>query len=46
MILERKDGLHLVCTWDRGVQRGGPNLVGRGEHYQVTYFEGYSPDDE
>jgi hypothetical protein len=46
VILERTDGLFYVCTWDRGVTRGGPILVGAGEPYEVTYFDGYGPDDE
>jgi hypothetical protein len=45
VILECLGGPYLVCTWDRGVHRGEPILVGAGEPYQVTYFDGYRPDD-
>jgi hypothetical protein len=46
VILECLGGPYLVCTRDRGVQRGEPILVGAGEPYQVTYFDGYRPDDQ
>jgi hypothetical protein len=37
------DGPYLVCTESRGVRRGEPILVGFGEVYGVTYFDGYDP---
>jgi len=43
-ILETESGPFLVCTHSRGVVRGEPILVGRGEPYQVTYFDDYWPD--
>jgi hypothetical protein len=48
LIFECPGGLYLVSTWDRGAQRGDPILVKAGEPYQVqvTYFDGYGPDDE
>ena len=29
----------LVCTYNRGVRRGGPVLVGKDEATEVTYFK-------
>ena len=44
VILEVDGGPYLVCTWDRGVKRGEPILVGP-EPYEIIYFDGYGPDD-
>ena len=45
MILEHVDGPFLVCTYNRGVRRGEPILVGAGEPYEIVYFAGYGPDE-
>jgi hypothetical protein len=45
VILERVDGLFLVCSYNCGVQRGDPFLVGAGEPYRVVYFAGFGPED-
>jgi hypothetical protein len=34
-----------VCSWDRGVKRGEPILVGENTVNDVIYFAGYGPDD-
>jgi hypothetical protein len=45
VILECVSGLFLACSYNRGVQRGDPVIVGAGEPYQVVYFDGFGPDD-
>ena len=35
----------LVCTYNRGVIRGGPVLVGKNEAIEVTYFREKSVPD-
>lgn len=43
VIFESEGGPFLVCTPNRGVIRDTPILVGGGEPYKVTYFDGYEP---
>jgi hypothetical protein len=45
VILECANGLFLACSYNRGVQRGDPILVGIGEPYRVVYFDGFGPED-
>lgn len=38
-ILECIDGLCLICTWERGVKRGIPILVGKQELVSIVDFD-------
>jgi hypothetical protein len=45
VILECANSLFLACSYNRGVRRGDPILVGAGEPYQVVDFDGFGPGD-
>jgi hypothetical protein len=35
---------YLVCTFNRGVKRGMPFLVGKDEAWEVKYFDDYKTE--
>ncbi len=39
MAILESEAIYLVCTWNRGVRRGEPLLVGRQELLSITDFE-------